>query len=492
LKRHAQGASLIFVVIVILGLIAIVAVFSQLFRGTSTAASSSQTARGLAAAADALEQFASAAGRLPCPAKPNVDFNADTGEEDPTPPLPSGACNSAAGAIPWKAIGLRREDASDSWGTKISYRVYMGANGSLTQPQGASMLKCDLVEPPPLKGRTPVTGNAAAGYVGGLCRDTYDTLPDEFFGTGLQKKGLSVRDFGTVVDGVAYVLISHGPSGLGGFTVAGVARAAPGNAGEIANTTATGPFVVQTAMTSGLSPDAAAFFDDVLVYRKLDDFVQRAKLGAREWPELTVPSNVVLNAATVGAAVGTSVSFGDNLRETSIDLGTARVSGFRSGNRTTNLSFDEGANGSTGDGIGGIGINRTSTLISSSGGEFVRIDFNTKAAKLGITLNHFGTYTSGGRVYTENVQFTFYNGGTQVGSPVVKAGCNPDGGLASYSLDVPGAIYDSVDVTPISATASGGFASASALLISAFAACGAGPGLCNTALQASYPQSSCP
>jgi Tfp pilus assembly protein PilV len=475
--RHRQrGVSVIFVVVVLVALAAVLLAFMSLFRSGTSVGGSSQTAANLGAAADALEQFASTAARLPCPADPT----ADTG--DAVPAIASATCNFSAGTIPWKTLGLSREGAIDSWGNKISYRVYTGTNGSLTQAEGASMVKCDTVEPVP-GGRTAVVASA-----GGLCKDTYDTTEAQF----LLNKGLTVTDFGNAVTGVAYVLVSHGPTGLGGYTTAGVQKAPPGNAGEIANTGTAGPFVAQAAMTIGLGPGDAAFFDDVVAYRKIDDFVKRTHLAARDWPEVTVTSSVLLNAATVGAAAGRSVSFGNSVGQRSIDLGTATVSGFRAGNRTSTLSFDEGANGSTGEGIGGIGINRNGTLISSADGEFVKIDFDTPAAKLGITLNDFGTYRSGGRDYTEKVQFTFYNGGTQVGSPVVKDGCKPDGGLASYSIDVPGGIYNRVDVTPIAATASGGFTSTSAMLISAFAACGAGPGLCNTALQASYPQSSCP
>jgi hypothetical protein len=439
-------------VIVLLGAMAIFAAISLMFRSTSATATSSQTVAGFATASAALEQFASTAARLPCPADPS----ADTG--DAVPPGPNPTCTFPAGTIPWRTIGMSREDALDAWGWKIGYRVYTGNAGSLTQAEGASLVHCDT-NPVLPAGKTPLVGNS-----GGTCRPTHNTRHTDF----LDGKGLTVTDFGTAHSDVAYVLVSFGPSGNGGYTSAGLQKQpVPTNADESANTTATGPFVARASTTTGLQPASVNFFDDVLFYRKLTDFVKGANLSARDWPELTVTSNIVLNAATVGAAVGDSVSFGDNLRATSIDLGSARISGFRSGNRTTNLSFEEGANGTSGDGIGGIGINRTNTLISSAGAEFVRIDFDDK------------------------VEFRFYDGGTLVGSPILKGGCNADGGLASFSLD-PGGAYDSVDIIPLSATAAGGYTSTSALLISAFAACAAGPGLCHTPLEIANPTSTCP
>src|SRR6185503_11825319 len=149
----------------------------------------------------------------PCPAKGSVD----TGDEDATGP--SFTCNSPTGTLPWRAIGLAHDGQFDAWGWKISYRVYTGAGGSLTQPNGASMALC-----------TTDHSAASAGVgAGGICQvaagevHTWDT--DYLLG-----KGLTVNDFGAAPrTDAAYVLISHGVSGLGAYTSAGQQKAAPVN-----------------------------------------------------------------------------------------------------------------------------------------------------------------------------------------------------------------------------------------------------------------------
>jgi hypothetical protein len=161
------------------------------------------------------------------------------------PAAPAATCTHPLGTLPWQTIGLARSDSIDTWGQKISYRVYTGAAGSLTQVEGTSMVKCD----------TSDAGSATAVVAGsgGICFSndvptvkvwTRNTSPANF----LAGKGLSVYDLAAPVrTGVAYVLVSHGPSGLGGYTASGVQRGAPTASEEIANTMASGaanaPFV---------------------------------------------------------------------------------------------------------------------------------------------------------------------------------------------------------------------------------------------------------
>jgi type II secretory pathway pseudopilin PulG len=475
-KDRQRGVSIVFVIIVVVAVAAVFLALSGLFRSSSGVQGSSRTGANLGAAANALEQYASASARLPCPADPG----ADTG--DAVPAAASAACTFPAGTIPWKTIGLRREDAFDAWGGKISYRVYTGANGSLTQAEGASMVKCDTVEPAP-------AGRTAAG----LCKDTHDTTEAQF----LLNKGLTVMDFGNTVNGVAYVLVSHGPSGLGGYTGAGVQRTAPGNAGEIANTTAAGPFVAQAAVTTGLAPGNAAFFDDVLAYRKLDDFVQRARLAARDWPEPAPPPadvTVTLDQATAGASSSSS----DNLGSPYISAGGSFVVGAKGGS-LEDLSFD------TLNGVGGIGVaggtvsgnplepNNNLRFMSNVGNESMFIAIGKKERWFAVTLNHFGTYTpiSSSLNFTEKFNLIFFDGGNLVGS-VVKSACRADGQLASFSIDVPGGIYDGVFIQPQPATEPGGATNQSAFLLSQYAACLDTASSCATPLATTNPTSVCP
>jgi type II secretory pathway pseudopilin PulG len=478
-KRHRQlGISgvivLALMVLVMVGLIAAYA----LSRLSTSGDDRAQTASRLTAAADALERYAASALRLPCPADPA----ANTGNE-----VQAGAatCTFPDGTLPWNTLGLLREQGTDAWGRKISYRVYTGNKGSLTQPRGVSMVECDTVEPAS-EGPTPV-----AGSLGGLCRpDPPDpvnlglrtTTPTEF----LAGKGLALSDSGTAFNDVAYVVISHGSTGLGGYTSSGVhvqidGKTAPAG-DELGNTRDTGAFTIRAFSDAETAATAGTHFDDVLVYRRLPELIERIKLGARNWLPDPVPSNVnvLFDNPTVAAAVGRAVnSAGDNLGASTIDFGSANVSASNSGG-AVNVSFAT-AGGVTGIGaVGGLAGNRISNL----DGDALRVDFDTKKRKLGATLGDFGTYTFFLTTYTEQVEFTFYRSGSVVGSPMQKAGCRADGGLASFELD-PGADFDRVDIRPVAATP-GGVASTS-FLLAEFVGCTTAASSCTTTLATPAP-----
>ena len=142
MRRGERGAGGLFVVIVImLAMVAMLAV-GVLFRVKTNVDDATQTMASLKTAAAALEQFAGSSGRLPCPADPSKDDGLAS---------PVGAardCDFTQGTLPWATIGMRRDDAYDAWGWKISYRVYSNTNGSLTQANGASMVNCDTVQAP--------------------------------------------------------------------------------------------------------------------------------------------------------------------------------------------------------------------------------------------------------------------------------------------------------------------------------------------------------
>ncbi|MDO9199996.1 MAG: hypothetical protein Q7U58_01440, partial [Hydrogenophaga sp.] len=91
---------------------------------------------------------------LPCAA----DGTLDIGLADPI----SGACNTPGGTVPWATLGLQKDDALDAWSRKISYRIFAG--------------NTPLPPVPP---------------------------------------GLQVNDSGSSEADLAWVLISHGPTGYG-------------------------------------------------------------------------------------------------------------------------------------------------------------------------------------------------------------------------------------------------------------------------------------
>lgn len=232
---------------------------------------------------NALVSFSATYQRLPCPANPTSMTNSGWPDDKPLGLPISPTCAYPAGIVPWKALGLSQDQVTDAWGQLISYRVYDGSIG-LTQDLGASAVNCDT---------NNLTTVDVAVTTAGLCNNvggTHDTLRSDFiFG-----KGLNVHDFGTDpnsanVSNVAYVLISHGSSGLGGYLQSGIRKDLPAvDARDYANTQASPSFFIkQAASATDIAPGSAAHYDDVIAYLKISDLLSLSGLDARDWPELS-------------------------------------------------------------------------------------------------------------------------------------------------------------------------------------------------------------
>ena len=453
MKRKQRGVSLLMVCIVLILLIGAIIAFLALFGSSHAGASIAETTTHLLKAQAALEQFASVSGRLPCPANPTLD----TGDED-RGAGPTGTCNTLPGTIPWRTIGLRRDDGLDAWGYKISYRVYTGAAGSLTQDNGASMVLCTI--------GAPASPGLAAG---GLCQVTggHHSDRNEF----VLGKGLTVTDFGVVHTDTAYVLISHGPTGRGGFTSQNVQSPLPSGADELANTTATGPFVARSAATVGIAVDDPTFFDDILVYRSIFDLATNANISARNWPDSTFAS-VVANTSAVVAALGTTPTSTD-LQTQTLAFNNATVS-VQAAGVAENLSLSNAA------GVDGLGGGGGGATVSSADSEVFHVTFTYTAQVFAVTLAGFGCrMTAGVCTDSDSVQFTFYKDGVQVGTPITKDACNTLN-VASYTIDLgvsPGGDYNSVDIAPKPTDPAAGVTQ---LLVGSFVNCPEGGSACVT------------
>lgn len=454
MMRSQRGASGVFIVIVLLLALAAVGAVIMFQRGTDQVANLNETRRKLALAATAVEQYTSTATRLPCPADPTLD----TGDE--VPPAAS-KCGNNAGTIPWRTIGLRREDSLDAWGRKLSFRVYnpnAGA-GSLVQANGASMVNC-----------YPDTAAGGGTDATGLCKADHTTSSFDF----AAGKGLNLTDYGTAHNDTAFVVISHGATGLGGYTVTGIQLPNP-LGDELFNTRATGPFSIDPFSGPDVSPGSALFFDDLLVYRSVADLAAHANLAARNWPAVQTAA-AAFNAVTLSLATRSLILFPGDTGQSTIDFSGigigARILGFSGSNSNTDIAYDT-TNGNAGVGVVGNGTN----LISSTGSEYIRLELSTNARLLGVTFNDFGTRSIAGVTYTEQVQLIFKRGGSTV-LTVTKPACNADGGLASFSIRAPGD-FDSVEIHPLDATPAATPTQATQLAISSFAACEPG-GVCAT------------
>lgn len=466
--RHRQlGVSGFFIAILLLSIAGGIIAISALFGTSSAVDRSSLTSARFEKVRSALEDFAGVSARLPCPADPAFDNG------DEVRSALAATCTVPAGILPWKTLGIQREDSIDAWGGKISYRVYTGTAGSLTQDGGVSMVDCDTNE------ALSAGPTVLVGSTGGLCRNTRDTREDSF----LAGKGLRVNDFGVAVNDAAYVLISHGPSGLGAYTPQGGQKTPlPASADERTNILNVDPavaFVARAASAQGVGPDDAAHFDDLLSYRKLAEVVKRAHLNARNWPD-TVLASTQFNTPTLTDALGSAPPAGDIGRQT-IEIYNATVTGFNSGGNQ-NLTFNQ-TNGN--EGIGGSGSGGAS--LSSAGNEGIRLELTQlpKAAKFAVTLNDFGTYFGG--AWKEQVEFRFFDGST-LKSTIIKQGCQVDGGLASFSIDA-GSDFTMVEIRSLDTTLGFGFSFPSQFFLSEFRACLAGA-TCETSLQT--PANFCP
>lgn len=173
------------------------------------------TQKRLLALRQALVNFASANGRLPCPASGAQD----TG--DAVPNLQTVNCTNANGTVPWTKLGLTRDAALDAWGRKVSYRVFAGATG-LTRTDGASMVECDSDFTSPLPATSAAPAASAAAAVGNnyQCAATGTRTDPASVLAPTRRRGLVVYDESqstTTVWQVALVLISHGASGAGAW-----------------------------------------------------------------------------------------------------------------------------------------------------------------------------------------------------------------------------------------------------------------------------------
>lgn len=468
MNRRQGGASGVFIIVVLLLIAAAALAVMALSRGVAKNERSALAVSTMKSVQDALVQFVAANGRLPCPANPALD----TGDEIRDGLLV--ACANAAGTVPWRTLGIRRDLSLDPWTNKISYRVYAAAAGSLAQEDGASMVNCDLVEPAPA-GATPPAANA-----GGLCRATQDTLEAEF----LAGKGLAVNSFGAVTS-AAYVLISHGPTGRGAATSAGILQAAPTSTHEIANTGAAGPFYAEAESASGVSADDPGHFDDVIAFAGLGDLVRKAGRGGRDWPEPPPPagySSIRFDVATLTPVLGAPPPSGSLGRDTLVIDG-ATVTAFDAGG-AADFSFTSASD----DGIGVGGGEITSTS-----GEYVRIVFPRTAGKFGFTMMNFGSINILLTLYREQVSLTFFNGATTLGSVTRQACGAVTSAQASFSLDsvaLFGSEFDKVEIRPISSTPIGLLGSS--VYLSEVKTCAAADATCLTSLAAADPSTVCP
>ncbi|HTS85829.1 MAG TPA: type II secretion system protein, partial [Usitatibacter sp.] len=236
--RKPRGFTLIEIVVVLAIVSLLLAMATFATRAITIQQRISTTATRLATVDAALVQFVMVQKRLPCPANgtlPSSDPNA--GSEDPASRTDAAGCttNQQNGVVPWKAIGLSENDATDGWLRRITYRV----DATLAGAGAMDMSGCDPAGTGTTSGGTLrlCLTTCTAGIV--ATSPTSCTAPLSFLQGDGTPKGLTVQTLaGTKVmdpsatptpTGAAYVLISHGESGGGAYL----------NTGNLASSTST-------------------------------------------------------------------------------------------------------------------------------------------------------------------------------------------------------------------------------------------------------------
>lgn len=276
---RARGFTLIEIAVVIAILAIFIAMAASLTRGLTAGQKRSTTATRIATVDAALAQFVTQNKRLPCPANGTL-ASADVNAGVEGGRLAATGCtgNQQNGVVPWRALGIAEIDATDGWDRRLTYRVFP----LLAADNMMDITKCD-------------PAGTAAVAAGGACVTPCSTAvtctsPSNF----LNSKGLKVRNLAGVLlmdptvapfIGAAYVVVSHGESGGGGYLNSGVLGASSvGDGTEEMKNYASAQYVPATSyyVDDGIA-DAAGVnhFDDIVSRPTIMGVAAKAGLGPR-------------------------------------------------------------------------------------------------------------------------------------------------------------------------------------------------------------------
>ncbi len=278
--RRARAFTIVEVLVVLMIFAIITAMATVITRGISAAQKRSTTTTRLAGVDAALLQMVATRKRLPCPADGTIASTANgAGVEQRDA---GGNCTAmATGVVPWIALGISEQDATDGWNARLTYRVFP----ALALDGGMDMSWCDPAGTE--LGATPRACNTACASIAlGSC-----TPPVAF----LQNTGLTIQNVaGTVVmdptgaatggtpTGAAYVVISAGESDGGAYLNSGQLSTSSTTDGtkeqlNYANL-ALQPFYVDDTINDVAG---TAHFDDVVSRPSVQTVASKAGLGPR-------------------------------------------------------------------------------------------------------------------------------------------------------------------------------------------------------------------
>lgn len=215
--RRLRGFSLVELAIVLVLLTVLLGLGLGALNARQQSSASALTKQRQAVLRDALIAYLGGNRKLPC--ADDASVNGINGDEN---------CPATFGVVPWRTLGLGRESAEDGWGNLMSYAVF-----------------------------------AQAGTCPGTRQDWKDAA---CFGEG-KSGGITLND-GTaaapvpLASGVIAVIVSHGPNGLGAWTIGGSRNAAPVGCEEAHNSQTTACTLTADTYFRGERPEV----DDVVAY----------------------------------------------------------------------------------------------------------------------------------------------------------------------------------------------------------------------------------
>lgn len=335
LRRTGQRGAFIIALVLSLVVIATVVAATLMLDLAANRAKRTGTSQlnQLAGIQQAIASYVSIHKRLPCPA--DGSFNVGSGIERGIEIRDgSGYCDSGiteiqlqqTGIVPWRTLGLKEDEVLSADLTYYSYRVFSGPMG-LTVDNGADMSNCDLTNSPLPDDATLLTH--------GQCNTSHGNSVAQFLQGGTSNpnppKGLSVTRDSVTEPKVAYVLIHHGANGKGAYLSSG-SRVLPlpvTGSKELDNTAGVDAVTFKAtyyANTPNFEVDPATvdYFDDRLVYTRIDELAKQAGLAAREWPEspLTASTTADMTSDSTDAANPHFMSTGSSSSGTSFQAAT--------------------------------------------------------------------------------------------------------------------------------------------------------------------------
>ncbi len=232
----------------------------------------------------ALALFVSQNRRLPCPADGTLASGHATAGTELT--FAAGPCsgNQQNGVVPWRALGLSEQDATDGWGNRLTYRV---AN-TLVTASAMNFSRCD-----PAGTADP---NPTVDITHGYC--LYTATPSATFNAGewtdtrkaTANLGLPVQNLGGIAimiptntpsTGAAYVVISHGENGEGAYNNQGVLQPVTSSGTEEARNAANLALAAYYVDDFPVYVAGAGHFDDFVLRPSILTVATKAQLGPR-------------------------------------------------------------------------------------------------------------------------------------------------------------------------------------------------------------------